>query len=126
MGQPVTHWQVLARNPERAAQFYRALFGWNVDAGNAMGYRIVNTGAPTGIDGGIWPAPPEAQAMVTLYVEVDDVAQHYKKAVELGAKVAVPRQVLPDGDEMAVVIDPEGIPFGLMRRASRTRKGRTA
>ena len=75
MGQPVKHWQILAKNPARAADFYRSLFGWSIDAGNSLGYRMVDTNAPGGANGGIWPAPPEAQAMVTLYVEVEDVAR---------------------------------------------------
>lgn len=28
MGQPVTQFQILAKDPERAANFYGALFGW--------------------------------------------------------------------------------------------------
>lgn len=76
MGQPVTHWQIIAKNPDKAAAFYTSLFGWSVDTGNQLGYRTVSTNARGGVDGGIWPAPPEASSMVTLYVEVDDVEQH--------------------------------------------------
>ena len=125
MGHPVAHWQIVARNPDRAAEFYKAVFGWAVDAGNSMGYREVDTRSSTGVNGGIWPAPPEGQPMVTLYVEVDDVAGQVKRAVDHGAKVVMPHQKLPDGDEMAVIIDPEGIPFGLMRRAGKRTEGRS-
>jgi len=114
MGRPVKHWQIHAKNPEKAAEFYRAMFDWTIDTANRLGYRTVST-EKGGIGGGIWPAPPEGQAMVSLYVEVDDVARYASRAAELGGKVIMPPQMLPDGDEMAVILDSEGIPFGLMR-----------
>ena len=116
MGQPVLHWQILAKDPDKAAEFYKSLFGWRVNAANSLGYRMVDTNSE-GVNGGIWPAPPEGVGMVSLYVEVDDVSRHVARAIELGAKVIIPAQKLPDGDEMAVILDTEGIPFGLMRRA---------
>ena len=57
MGQPVTRWQILSKNPDKTADFYSRLFGWNVSSNNPLGYREVETGAPAGIDGGIWPSP---------------------------------------------------------------------
>ena len=116
MGQPVLHWQILAKDPDNAAEFYTSLFGWRVNAANSLGYRMVDTNSE-GVNGGIWPAPPEGVGMVSLYVEVDDVSRHVARAIALGAKVIIPAQKLPDGDEMAVILDTEGIPFGLMRRA---------
>ena len=40
-----------------------------------MGYRQIHTGSERGIQGGIWPAPPQAPAFVQLFMEVEDVAQ---------------------------------------------------
>jgi hypothetical protein len=39
MGQPVVQFQILARNPDALTAFYAKLFGWQVNADNAMGYR---------------------------------------------------------------------------------------
>jgi predicted enzyme related to lactoylglutathione lyase len=116
MGNPVAQFQILSRNPETHSRFYEKLFGWAIRADNALGYRMATTGAKKGIDGGFWPAPPEGKSMVTLYLEVEDVVAHVARARELGATVVIPPQKLPDGDEMAVVLDPEGIPVGLMKR----------
>jgi uncharacterized protein len=113
MGQPVTVWQIVTRQPEKTQAFYAELFGWEINADNAMGYRTVDTGSERGIDGGIWPAPPEAYDFVQLFVEVEDVAATVKRVTALGGKVIVPPQKLPDGDEMAVLQDPVGITFGL-------------
>jgi predicted enzyme related to lactoylglutathione lyase len=111
-------WQILAKNPARAAEFYTKLFHWEVNTNNALNYRMVDTGNERGINGGIWPAPPEGHAMVSLYVEVGDVAAYIARATELGGKVIIAPQKLPDGDEMAVILDVEGIPVGLFTPAA--------
>lgn len=113
MGQPVMQWQILAKDPEKAARFYSGLFGWEINANNALGYRMVDTCSERGIQGGIWPCPPEGKPMVTLYVEVEDVAAAVERCKSLGGHVVFPPQMLPDGDEMAIVLDAEGLPVGL-------------
>jgi uncharacterized protein len=117
MGQPVMQWQIVAKNPDKLADFYTRLFDWEVNTNNALNYRMVSTGSKRGINGGIWPAPPEGHSMVSLYVEVDDLPAYVTKAKALGGQVIIPPQKLPDGDEMAVLLDPDGIPVGLFKPA---------
>lgn len=116
MNGAVVHWQLLSRDPERAAAFYQALFGWTVSAENGLGYRTIETGAPGGIDGGVWPSPPDGPESVQLYVEVADIAAALARIETLGGKVLIPAQRLPDGDAMALALDPLGRAFGLMTR----------
>lgn len=115
VGQPVMQWQLLAKDAERATRFYAGVFGWNVRTDNALGYRTVETGAGRGIDGGIWPTPPEGRAAVQLFVEVEDFDTCIARARELGGAVLMPPQKLPDGDEMALITDSEGLTVGLFR-----------
>lgn len=115
MGHPVMQWQIITKNPEKVAAFYGDLFGWEINQNNALNYRMVDTGSERGINGGIWPAPPEAPTFVQLFIEVADVKAHVEKALAQGARVLVPPQSLPDGDVMAVLMDPEGMSFGLMQ-----------
>ncbi len=113
MGAPVTHWQIVTKQPDKLVEFYTRLFGWTMNDKNPLRYRTMQTGAGRGIDGGIWPAPAEANGFVQLHVEVDDVRARVELALGLGAKVVIPPQRLPAGDEMAVLHDPDGIPFAL-------------
>jgi hypothetical protein len=113
MGSPVVQWQMLSNRPDELAAFYATLFGWTVNADNALGCRMVDTGSPKGIPGGIWPAPPEAHAFTQIFVAVDDVPASVARAQALGATVIVPPQKLPDGDELAILLDPQGISFGV-------------
>lgn len=117
MGQPVMRWQILAKDPDKAAEFYTKLFDWTVNADNPLGYRMIDTGSERGIQGGIWPSPPEGHSFVQLCIEVDDVSDSVAKATGMGASIIVPPQKLPDGDELAIVLDPEGIPFAIFRSA---------
>jgi predicted enzyme related to lactoylglutathione lyase len=118
MANPVMHWQILTKQPKELEEFYSALFGWKVSGDNALGYRQVDTTCKEGINGGFWPiSKKEGHSMVQLFVRVDDVKAHAKKAEGLGAHIVIPPQMLPGGDEMAVVVDPDGIPFAIFRSA---------
>ncbi len=98
------------RDPERAAASYGA---WSADDRNALGYRAI-AAADGGIGGGLWPLS-DGQPMVQIFVAVADVDAALATAQAHGAHAIIPKQVLPDGDEMAVIADPEGIAWGLMR-----------
>ena len=115
MGNPVVQWQIVAKDPDAVTRFYSALFGWKVDARNALGYRVVDTGNGRGINGGVWPSPPEGHNLVQLFVEVADIDAAIAKATALGATVIVPKSELPDGDALAILLDPAGLSFGVYR-----------
>lgn len=117
MGQPVLQWQIISKNPDQAVDFYCRLFDWSVNTDNALGYRMIETHSGRGAEGGVWPCPPEGHPTVVLYVAVDDVAAYVEKASQLGASVIIPPQKLPEGDEMAVIRDPEGLAVGLFKPA---------
>lgn len=119
MGNPVTHFQILSKVPEDTAQFYVRLFGWTLSADNPLGYRQIDTKSSIGIQGGIWPAPPGGSNFVQLFVTVDDVKATVRKAEEMGAKVAIAPTMLPEGDEMAVLVDPQQISFGVWKSKRR-------
>jgi predicted enzyme related to lactoylglutathione lyase len=114
---PVFQFQIVSKYPDETSRFYTQLFGWSVDANNALNYRRIDTGVAEGIQGGIWPAPPEAQNFVQLFIAVDDAGAAVKKAKTLGAKVLIPPTPLPGGEEMAVLHDPQHMSLGVYRRA---------
>ena len=87
MSNPVMQFQMISKAPEETARFYSSLFGWKVDADNPMGYRQIHTGSAEGIQGGIWPAPPQATNFVQLFMSVEDVACVGGK----GASASAPR-----------------------------------
>jgi predicted enzyme related to lactoylglutathione lyase len=119
MADPVMHWQILTKQPQKLEEFYSALFGWKISGDNPLGYRQVDTTCKEGINGGFWPiSEKEGHSMVQLFIRVSDLKAHAKKAEQLGAHIVIPPQTLPGGDEMAVAVDPDGIPFAMFRSSS--------
>jgi hypothetical protein len=112
----VTHFEINGRDGKRLREFYGALFGWKIDASNPMEYGLVSP-EQAGIGGGIShnsPAP-----MVTVYVEVADLAEALKKAVSLGGKTLLEPTQVPNGPQIAMFGDPEGNAIGLVKSESR-------
>ena len=114
MGDPVVQWQVISKEPGKHSAFYAEVFGWKINADNPLGYRTADTGSSKGIPGGFWPAPPEAQAFVQLFVEVGDMSATVAKVTKNGGSVLIPPQTLPQGEQMAILRDPMGVTFGVM------------
>jgi predicted enzyme related to lactoylglutathione lyase len=117
MAHPVLQFQMITTDADGSQKFYSQLFGWSVASPDAMGFRRITTGSDKGIEGGLWPSPPEFKGFIQIFVGTDDVAASVEAAKELGATVEVPPTKLPGGDEVAVLHDPQGIPFGLWRKA---------
>ena len=89
MGQPVVHFEVIGKDPQRLQSYYGELFGWQIDSDNPMNYGMVeregNTNADgVGIGGGVGGGPEGYDGHVTFYVEVPDVEAALAKAEELG------------------------------------------
>jgi predicted enzyme related to lactoylglutathione lyase len=116
MGCAVVQWQMVVKDPEAQTRFYASLFDWRVHSDNPLGYRVVDTGTPEGISGGVWPAPPEGHNLVQLFIRVDSVADYVSKAERLGARTIIGPQTLPEGDVLAILQDPQGLSFGLVSR----------
>jgi predicted enzyme related to lactoylglutathione lyase len=123
MGQPVVHFEVIGKDGATLQRYYSELFGWEVDADNALHYGSVtregNTNADgAGIAGGI-AALPDYAGHVTFYVEVPDVEASLVTAEQLGGtRVFGPDEVPGTDIEIGQFTDPEGHLIGLMRTAS--------
>ncbi len=121
MSHSVVHFEIPADQPERAAEFYRELFGWKIEhMGGPMDYWLVNTvptdaeGRPTepGVNGGLMRRMMPGQTPVN-YISVEDVDQFARKAESLGARVVVPKTPVPGMGWFAQLTDTEGNIFAI-------------
>ncbi|MBM3457243.1 MAG: VOC family protein [Armatimonadetes bacterium] len=114
----VVHFEVVAHDPARVAQFYGDVFGWKIQRWDGpMEYYLVQTGEKeeAGIDGGIARTHDTSHPALTVnVVEVPSVDQYVEKATTAGGTVAVPRMPIPGVGWLAYCKDPEGVLFGLM------------
>jgi uncharacterized protein len=119
MGQPVVHFEVLGKDPDKLRSYYSELFGW--EFGDPIGptsYTLVerNTNPEgVGIRGGVGGVPDGYEGHVSFYVEVPDVAAALEKAESLGGTRLMGPMEVPDGSvEIAQFSDPQGHVLGLV------------
>ncbi len=116
MTRPVVHFEIIGRDGTKLQDFYRALFGWSIDANNPMNYGLVQPGIggpEPGIGGGI--AGGESPR-VTIYVQVVDLNETLRKAESMGGKTVMPPSDVPGGPTLAQFSDPEGNLIGLVKQ----------
>jgi uncharacterized protein len=122
MDHTIVHFEIPADDPERAARFYRELFGWEInrwegsaDEPASFEYWMVKTvpttaeGRPErqGVNGGLMRRMYPGQAPVN-YILVENVDQFVSKAERLGAKVMMQKTPVPGMGWFAQLTDPEG------------------
>jgi len=105
--------ELQAREPEVARTFYSALFGWHMKI--SPEYTEISAGDQA--IGGILTsqAPPEAPSHWMPYFAVDDCDASVETAQSLGAAIYVPPMDVPNVGRFAVVADPQGAMFAVIR-----------
>ncbi len=126
MDHTIVHFEIPADDPERAAKFYRELFGWQIDRYAGSGekgmpdYWMVQT-VPTdaegrpgrpGVNGGLMRRMMPGQTPVN-YIAVANVVEFTQRAEKLGAKVVVPKMPVPSMGWFAQLTDTEGNIFAI-------------
>jgi predicted enzyme related to lactoylglutathione lyase len=115
MSNKVVHFEILGKDGKKTQDFYSRLFGWSVDANNPMAYGMVGADS-AGIGGGL--AQAQGSPMLTVYVEVADLATTLKKAEELGGKTVMPPMDVPGGPTIAQFQDVDGNVVGILKAGS--------
>jgi uncharacterized protein len=102
-----------APDPQLAADFYGALFGWDAPEGppESGGYRVAMVGdaAVAGIGSQQNPGPP----VWATYVNVEDADAVAAAVTEHGGQVLVPPMDVLDAGRMGVFMDPVGAVFSV-------------
>lgn len=121
----VVHFEIQADDIERAATFYRDVFGWTIEKweGEGMEYWMVMTAEKDSkevcINGGLLPrkgsSPAQGQSVnayiCTMQVEsFDEIAEKIEGA---GGRVAMPKFAIPGMAWQGYFVDSEGNIFGV-------------
>jgi uncharacterized protein len=110
---PVVHWELVARDPIRQADFYRHMFNWTIDEGPIMQIAPGLGGPEPGPAGHIRQGD---RSGVSLYVQVGDLRATLDRVPELGGKVIAEPFDVPGGPTIAFIEDPEGNPLALVQQ----------
>jgi uncharacterized protein len=117
-------YELMSPDPAASKAFYDAVVGWTIDAtssapGGAADYRMI-TRSDGGHAGGMLAIDAAMQAhgarpMWLGYLAVDDVDAHAAAIVADGGKVLMPPHDAPRIGRFAMLTDPVGVPFYVMR-----------
>ncbi len=112
-------WNELATpDAAKAGEFYTGLFGWGkeVKQMGPMSYTLFINGERQA--GGMYEPTPEMGEIPPnwlAYFAVDDADAKAAKAKELGANIILPPMDIPDVGRFAVIQDPQGAHFGIIK-----------
>lgn len=117
-------YELLTRDAKAAKAFYDAVVGWNIQAEappGGMDYRMIE--ADDGQAGGVMQLNADmlaggAKPVWLGYFGVDDVDASVTAVTEAGGQVHLPAFDIPGIGRLAMVSDPQGVPFYVMRGAS--------
>ena len=118
----VVHFEIHADKLERAAGFYRSLFGWEISKWDGpVEYWLIKTGpdGQPGINGGLVPRRGviDGTAVIAYVctVDVPSVDAAVQKITSLGGTIALPKMAIPGVGWLAYGKDTEGNIFGVMQ-----------
>ena len=116
MGRPVVHWELWSPNPARAADFYKAVFDWDIQHMPEKDYRLVQTGGTGGINGGISkPQNKPDTASTAFYIDVDDLDAYGRKITAAGGTLIVENMEVPGMGAFSLFTDPDGRVMGIWK-----------
>lgn len=120
----VSHFEIPAHDLERAARFYREVFGWRVEplAWEGHPYFTIRgaAGEPPGregIDGGLLPAEPGNHPLLVLHLSGASLEECLEKVVQAGGAADLPPSPVGGMGRFARFRDPEGNLLGLWQGA---------
>jgi uncharacterized protein len=113
----VIHFEMQVANPEKAAAFYKDVFGWKIEkwGGEEQEYYVISSGNDDepGINGGLMKSP-DGEARTYNTIEVSSVDEYTEKVLAAGGEVALPKMPVPGVGYLAYFKDPQGVLFGVM------------
>jgi len=117
----IVHFEIPASDVEKLKNFYGKLFDWKIEkVPGPSDYWLIKTvptdesGVPKeqGVNGGMMKKQDPNQR-ATNYISVESVDEYSKKVQQLGGRIIVSKQEIPEMGYFAICIDPEGNVFAL-------------
>lgn len=112
----VVHFEISADDPEKAADFYRQVFGWEIRKWEGpIDYWLVTTGAESdpGINGALKHRVDPGQMTINT-IDVPSIDDFTRKIVEAGGGIVMPKTEIPGVGYHAYCRDTEGNIFGII------------
>ncbi len=111
----VIHFEIATDNPERTIEFYKTVFGWNIQKWEGpIDYWNIRTGDPNepGIDGGIGR---REGAITVNTIDVDDIDKYIALVEQNGGEITRPKGPVQGVGWLAYFKDADGNLWGMMQ-----------
>ena len=119
----VSHFEIPAHDPERAARFYREVFGWSIEPlpWEHPYYKVRGStrGGREGIDGGITEARGLDHPLLMIHIEGEELEAVLDRIAAAGGRTDLPATPVGSMGAWARFRDPEGNLLGLWSAAPR-------
>ncbi|NDJ78321.1 MAG: VOC family protein [Chloroflexi bacterium] len=112
----ISHFEIPAKDPEKVAAFYRAVFDWEISKWDGpIDYWNVRTGPDDvqGINGGLFTPEGPLPHQTINTIEVDDIDGFVAKVKANGGNVVSDKVAIPQMGWIAYCKDVEGTVFGI-------------
>jgi predicted enzyme related to lactoylglutathione lyase len=118
-GTPVWY-ELMTRDADAAQRFYAQVVGWTIASAGmeGMDYRICTAPDGEAVAGVMTPPEGGPPPQWLFYIGVDDVDAAVDACTAAGATLQMPAFEVPEVGRMALLADPHGTPFYVMRGAS--------
>ena len=93
----VTHFEIYGEEPAKLAEFYRSVFGWQVEQMPGINYWRIQTGSaePNALHGGLsYRAIPDLNGWM-LFVNVTSLDETVELVRKLGYSIMRPKTAVP-------------------------------
>lgn len=110
----VVHFEIPVGDPERAQDFYTEAFGWSFQGWGDVDYWLTSIGDEDefGVEGALI-GRSDVHAAPVVVIDVDDVDDAIRRAVDAGAELVQGKQAVPTMGWSAYVRDTEDNVIGL-------------
>lgn len=111
----VTHFEIYADDPGKLADFYRSVFGWQLEKAPGVDYWRIRTGSgdATGYNGGLTDRPLPRLHSWLNYVTVGSIDRTVAEVLRLGGEVLRRKTAVPRTGWTAILADPDGNTFAV-------------
>jgi uncharacterized protein len=116
----VQHFEIAADNIQRAQEFYKKVFGWNMQrmpnpVHSELDYWMFETTdnkGNNGLTGGMMQRQ-SPQHSITNYISIPSIDEYSSIIEQSGGKVIIPKTKVPQMGYIAICLDSENNMFGL-------------
>jgi predicted enzyme related to lactoylglutathione lyase len=109
----VSYVELNVPDSQKAAEFFKKVFGWDAQSWDDSGYMVVDNGEEAGIGAGIDNLKDGAMPNAVPVIAVESVDKAAKELVAAGGKITVPKMAIPGTGYAASFTTPGGLTMSI-------------